>query len=98
MQLEGTDQADAELLALVLDKNASAEMCLAALSAALKGPRCGALKSAAYIVTERFAEDATVPLRFVKALLEASGQKVGPSAGNALLRAPVHLGCLPQQA
>ena len=78
MQLEGTDQADAELLALVLDKNASAEMCLAALSAALKGPRCGALKSAAYIVIERFAEDATVPLRFVKALLEASGQKVGP--------------------
>ena len=86
MQLEGTDQADADLLALVLQKDASAELCLAALSAALEAPRCSALKSAADIVMERFAEDATVPLRFVEALLEASGQKVGPSADSALLR------------
>ena len=81
MQLEGTDQADAELLALVLHKDASAERCLAALSAALKAPRCSALKSAADIVLERFAEDATVPLRLVQALLKTSKDKVGSCAG-----------------
>ncbi|CAL5220264.1 g2245 [Coccomyxa viridis] len=79
MQLEGTDQADAELLALVLHKDASAERCLAALSAALKAPRCSALKSAADIVLERFAEDATVPLRLVQALLKTSKDKVDDS-------------------
>ena len=85
MQLEGTDQADAELLELVLHKDASAELCLAALSAALKAPRCSALKSAADIVLERFAGDATVPLRLVQALLSASEEKVGHSTGSALL-------------
>ena len=84
MQLEGTDQADAELLELVLHKDASAELCLAALSAALKAPRCIALKSAADIVLERFAGDATVPLRLVQALLSASEEKVGHSTGSAL--------------
>ncbi|CAL5220262.1 g2243 [Coccomyxa viridis] len=79
MQLEGTDQADAELLELVLHKDASAELCLAALSAALKAPRCIALKSAADIVLERFAGDATVPLRLVQALLSASEEKADPS-------------------
>ncbi|CAL5220263.1 g2244 [Coccomyxa viridis] len=80
MQTEGTDQADAELLALVLHKDAFAERCLAALSAALKAPRCSALKSAADIVLERFAEDATVPLRLVQALLNTSKEKVDDSA------------------
>ena len=88
MQLEGTDQADAELLAAVLQKDASAELCLAALSAALKAPRCSALKSAADIVMERFAEDATVPLRIVEALLEASRERVSHFAGFYTADAP----------
>ena len=78
MQLEGTD---AELLALVLHKDVSAEQCLAALSGALKAPHCSALKAAADIVLERFAEDATVPLRLVQAFLNTSKEKVGSSAG-----------------
>ncbi len=72
LQLKKPEQADAELLALVLHKDASAALCLAALSAALKAPCCSALKSAADIVLERFAEDATVPLRLVQALLGTS--------------------------
>ena len=86
MQLEGKDQADAELLALVMHKDASAESCLAALSAALKAPNCGALKSAADIVLERFAEDATVPLRFVEALLDTSKEKVRHILRDSLYR------------
>ena len=77
MQLVGTDKADAELLAAVQHKDASAEQCLAALSAALKAPGCIAVKPAADAVMERFAGDGTVPLRFVEALLKASKEQVG---------------------
>ncbi|CAL5220282.1 g2267 [Coccomyxa viridis] len=72
LQLKKPEQADAELLALVLHKDASAALCLEALSAALKAPCCSALKPSAGIVLERFADDATVPLRLVQALLSAS--------------------------
>jgi len=74
LQLEQPEQADAELLALVGHKDASAALCLAGLSAVLKLPGCCALKPAADIILERFATDATccvctVPLRMVELLL-----------------------------
>ncbi|CAL5220290.1 g2275 [Coccomyxa viridis] len=72
IQLDRPEEADAELLALVLHKDASAALCLASLTAVLEAPGCSALKPAADIVLERFAEDATVPLRLVQALLGAS--------------------------
>ncbi len=80
VQLDRSEQADAELLALVMHKDASAKLCLAALSAALKAPRCSALKPAADIVLQRCAEDAAVPLRLVQTLLGASKDKVGPTS------------------
>ncbi len=80
LQLDRPEEADAELLALVLHKDASAALCLASLTAVLEAPGCSALKPAADIVLERFAEDATVPLRLVQALLGASEDEVSWSA------------------
>ena len=89
VQLEEPDQADAELLTLVMHKDASAALCLAALSAAIQAPCCIALKSATDMVLERFAEDATVPPRIIKALLTASEEKVSHSAGQYAAQAPL---------
>ena len=71
LQLGEAEQADAELLALVAHKDACASLCLAGFSAAIREPRCNAMKPAADILLERFAEDATVPLRMVQTLLGA---------------------------
>ena len=68
LQLEQPDQAAAELLALVEHKDASADLCLEALSAIIQETRCGALKPAADVMMERFAEDASVPQVEVRAL------------------------------
>ena len=76
LQLKQPEQADAELLALVAHKDASAVLCLAALSAVLQAPRCSALRHAADLVLERFAEDATMPVRLVRACLGASQKEV----------------------
>ncbi len=72
LQLGEPDQADAELLALVTHKNASAALCLGALLVVIQSPSCSALKPAAGILLERFAEDATVPLHMVQELLGAT--------------------------
>ena len=84
-QLEQPEQADAELLALVAHKDASAALCLAGLSAVVQAPRCSALKPGADIVLERFAEDHTVPLRMLEVLLGSAEEKVGQTSCNPLL-------------
>ena len=72
LQLGEPDQADAELLALVTHKDASAALCLGAFLVAVQSSGCSALKPAVDILLERFAEDATVPLHMVQELLGAT--------------------------
>ena len=72
LQLGQKEQAEAELLALLKHKGASAAQCLAGLSAFAQNPRCSALKPAVDTMLERFAEEVTVPVRMVDALLGAS--------------------------
>ena len=88
LQLEKPAQANAELLALVSHKDASAALGLAALSAVLQAPCCNAVKPAIDHVLERFAEDATVAVSLVQALLGASEEeKVSfPHARHSLLK------------
>ena len=77
-QLEEPEKAGAELLALIMNRDASASQCLAAISAARQAsPPCSALKRAAGMVVKRFADDATVPHRMVSALLDSPEKKVG---------------------
>ena len=69
-QLEQHEEAEAELLALAGHQDASLAMCLHALAAATGRARTGgALKAAAEIILDRFAADATAPLRIVELLL-----------------------------
>ena len=69
-QLEQHKEAEAELLALAGHQDASLAMCLQALAAAAGQARTGgALKAAAEIILDRFAADATAPLRIVELLL-----------------------------
>lgn len=68
--MEQHEEAEAELLALAGHQDASLAMCLQALAAAAGQARTsGALKAAAEIILERFAADATAPLRIVELLL-----------------------------
>ncbi len=55
-----------------MDKSASADQCLAGLSAVLRAPCCSVPKAAAQYILERFDDDDAVCLRLYLALLGTS--------------------------
>ena len=72
LQLERPEEVDEELLDLVMDKHASADQCLAGLSALLRAPCCSEPNAQPQYILGRFADDATVCLRVHQALLGTS--------------------------
>ena len=70
---------DAELLALVTHKKASANLCLAGLTAVIKAPGCPAPQHAAKIAVGRYPKDAKLAQSVMEVALNALNNKVSPS-------------------